>query len=285
MPQKPESIILYASQVAACIGYNKHKTPAEAMESMWERMYPDSYRQAMQRTGLITEAQKLESMVSANPLIAKIIGDSTTPCDSSAHVSVTYDATSKLIQGLHVDADSREIIDSTVKRNLYTTYGTLSEHHALAKIREDVLIDAKPDDVFYKKQVATVDGIVIYVGGKIDGITEDRSLVVEIKNRIRRLFYKVPFYEIIQLQCYLHLLNVRKGVIVECLNASDLSTTMNVVPISRDTHLWENVLIPKMKDFVVQFVSLTTDTTLQDAFLKAPAHKKQTVLRRFMTTI
>jgi len=87
MPQKPESIILYASQVAACIGYNKHKTPAEAMESMWERMYPDSYRQAMQRTGLITEAQKLESMVSANPLIAKIIGDSTTPCDSSAHVS------------------------------------------------------------------------------------------------------------------------------------------------------------------------------------------------------
>lgn len=281
---KPESIILFASQVAACIGYNKHKTPVESMESMWERMYPDSYKNALQRTGLITEAQKLESMVSSNPLIAKIIGDSTTPCDSSAHVSVTYDATSKLIQGLHVDEESREIIDATVKRNLYTTYGTLSEHQALTKIREDVLIDARPDDVFYKKQVGTVDGIVVYVGGKIDGITEDRSLVVEIKNRIRRLFYKIPFYEIIQLQCYLHLLNVRKGVIVECLNASDTSTTMNVVPVSMDTHLWDTILVPKMKDFVAQFVTLTTNTSLQDMFLKAPPHKRQTVLKRFMAS-
>lgn len=279
--QKPESIILYASQVAACIGYNKHRTPAEAMESMWERMYPESYAAALRRTGSTTEAEKLESLVVSNPLVAKIIEDSTTPCDSSTHVSVSYDATSKLIKALDVDTEQQEIVDATVKRNLYTTYGTASEQRALERMRETVLIDAKPDDVFYKKQVATVDDVAVFVGGKIDAITDDRSMVVEIKNRIRRLFLKVPFYEVVQLQCYLHLLNVDKGVIVECLNASDDSTSMNVIPVSKDTHLWTSVLVPKMSRFVRQFVTLLTTPKMQDALLKAPSHRKMQVIKKF----
>lgn len=282
--EKPESITLFASQVAACIGYNKHKTPADAMESMWERMYPESYRAAIKRTGSITETERLESMVSSNSLIAKIIEDSTTPCGSSAQVSDAYNATAKLIKGLQVDPQSQEIIDSTVKRNLYTTYGTASEHVALDRMRESVLIDAKPDCAFYKKSVGTIDGVTVFVGGKIDGITEDRSLVVEIKNRIRRLFYKVPFYEIVQLQCYLHLLNVDKGVIVECLNGSDESSAMNVVPVSRDLHLWNTILVPKMKDYVRNFVTLVTNTSFQDALLRAPPHRKNQVIKKFAGT-
>jgi len=279
--QKPDAIILYASQVAACIGYNKHKSPAEAMESMWERMYPESYSDAMARTGIVSETDKLESLVMSNPLIAHIIRDSTTPCDSSGHVSMSYDATSKLIKGLDVDADDREIVDATVKRNLYTTYGTQSEEQALERIREQLLIDAHPDDVFYKKQIGTEDGVDIFVGGKIDAITTDRSLVVEIKNRIRRLFMKVPFYEIVQLQCYLYLLNVDKGVIVECLNSSDDSTTMNVVSISKDMQLWSSVIVPKMRRFVRQYVTLLTNSKMQDALMKAPSHRKMQVVRKF----
>jgi len=279
--QKPESLILYASQVAACIGYNKHKTPAEAMESMWERMYPESYSIAMARTGTISESDKLDSLAMSNPLIANIIRDSTTPCDSSGHVSMSYDATSKLIKALDVDTDDQELVDAAVKRNLYTTYGTQSEQQALERIREQLLIDAHPDDVFYKKQIGTEDGVDIFVGGKIDAITTDRSLVVEIKNRIRRLFMKVPFYEIVQLQCYLHLLDVDKGVIVECLNTSDDSTSMNVVSISRDTQLWSSVIVPKMRRFVRQYITLLSNFKMQDALIKAPSHRKMHVIRKF----
>lgn len=71
--QKPDSVILYASQIAACIGYNRHKKPWESMESMWERVSPETYRDALRRTGSTTEAEMIELMIRENALVAHII--------------------------------------------------------------------------------------------------------------------------------------------------------------------------------------------------------------------
>lgn len=279
--EKPTTVVLYASQIAACIGYNKHKTPAESLESMWERMYPESYKAALCRTGMTTEADRIDSIASENTLVAKMIQDSLLPCSDSAEVSMKYDATSKLIKGLDVDQDDQELIDAAIKRNLYTNYGTASEHHALVQIRESLLIDAYPDDMFYQLPIAEVNGIQLCIGGKIDAITKDRSMVVEIKNRIRRLFHKIPFYEIVQVQCYLQLLNVSKGIVVECLHAQEPTAEFNVIPVARDTTLWNTTIVPKMKEYIKMFDALLTHVPFQDALITAPAHKKNHVLRKF----
>lgn len=264
--QRPQSVILYASQIAACIGCNRHKKPAEALEAMWERVAPGSYRDALRRTGCTTEADRVQALIDQDAAVRTMITESTLGCADSYDVASKYDAAVREIAKMNIPPEDRKIVDATIKRNLYTNYGTASEHHALTKIRETLGINAKTDDTFYKMHVADVDGVSLWVGGKIDAITEDRSLVIEIKNRIRRLFYKVPFYEIIQLQTYLQLLDVSRGAVVECLTVPG-DSLINVVPVRRDKDLWNDVIIPKMKAFVRVFLELLTDHAFQDAFL------------------
>jgi hypothetical protein len=266
MLEKPASVILYASQIAACIGCNRHKKPAEAMESMWERMDPESYKDALRRTGCTTEADRIQEIIQDDAFVKHVVDQSTLACGNSNDVATKYDAASRVISGLDLGDDDKKVIDATVKRNLYTNYGTASEHHALVKVRDMLSINAKTDDTFYKSHVGDVDGIALWVGGKIDAITEDRSLVIEIKNRIRRLFYKIPFYEIIQLQTYLHLLDVSRGAVVECLTTAG-DSMINIVPIRRDRGLWNDMMVPKMKAYTKVLADLLTNVEFQDAFL------------------
>lgn len=282
MLEKPTSVILYASQIAACIGCNRHKKPAEAMESMWERMDPESYRDALRRTGCTTEADRIQKIIQDDAFVKHVVDQSTLACTHSNDVASKYDAASRVISGMDLGDDDKKVIDATVKRNLYTNYGTASEHHALVKVRDMLSINAKIDDTFYKAHVADVDGIALWVGGKIDAITEDRSLVIEIKNRIRRLFYKIPFYEIIQLQTYLHLLDVSRGAVVECLTTTG-DSMINIVPVRRDRELWNDMMVPKMKAYTHVLVDLLTNVSFQDAFLLSP--KKAAMIQTRMNAV
>jgi hypothetical protein len=233
---------------------------------MWERVAPESYRSALGRTGCTTEAERVMSLERRDPTIRSVLQQSTVGCVHSHDVANKYDSVARTISRLDIPVDDRKVIDATVKRNLYTNYGTAFEHHALAKVRETVGINARTDDTFYKTHICDVDGIPLWVGGKIDAITEDRTIVIEIKNRIRRLFYKIPFYEIIQLQCYLHLLDVSRGAVVECLTIPN-DSLINIVPVRRDRELWNEVLVPKMQAFARVFLYLLGTPSFQDAFL------------------
>ena len=269
------SVILYASQIAACIGSNRHKKPAEAMETMWHRMSPASYAAALERTGTTTEIDRVRAIVDRDAGVRKVVDASMTPCTHSSDVESRYDAAVRTIGSMSdLPASEKAAIDAIVKRNLYTNYGTASEHRALVQIRETLGINARPDSTFYKQCVGPVacsggTSVERWVGGTIDAITDDR-LVIEIKNRIRRLFYKVPFYEIVQLQTYLQLLDTSRGAIVECLSTPD-DCRVNIVPVRRDKDLWSTMIVPRMRAFVRVFVSLLSDHAFQDAYLVSPA--------------
>lgn len=263
------SVILYASQIAACIGFNRHKKPSEAMEAMWERAAPESYAAALQRTRTVTEGDRISSLLRDNEAVKRLVDTSMLDSAHSVDVSTKYDAATRAISASDMAPADKALIDTAVKRNLYTNYGTASEHHALVQVRETLGINARPDDTFYKLQIGEVDGVPLWVGGKIDAITDTR-LVIEIKNRIRRLFYKVPFYEVVQLQTYLHLLDAPRGAIVECLTTHD-NSHINIVPVRRDKDLWNDVIVPKMRAFTRVYMDLLRDDAFQDAYLLSPA--------------
>lgn len=235
------------------------------METMWERMASASYLDALRRTGSTTELLRVQDLIDKDDTVRHIVDASTLACANSQDVAIKYDAAARVIARMDLLPDDKRVIDATVKRNLYTNYGTASEHHALVKVRETLGINARLDDTFYRVQIGEVDGTQLWVGGKIDAITDDK-LVIEIKNRIRRLFYKVPFYEIVQLQSYLFLLDVPRGAIVECLTTLN-DSQINIVPVRRDRELWDETVVPKMKAFVKVFLHLLEDHGFQDAYL------------------
>jgi hypothetical protein len=267
-------IMLYASQIAAIIGYNRHKKVSDAMELLWERVAPESFRAALLRTGIETESERVDRLLSARKDVHDMVKESLDGrCRTSVDVASKYEEVSRQVGSLaDMCQEDKTLVDATIKRNLFTTYGTAAEHAALEKVRDALGIRAAPDPTFYKAKVATVraGSVAVWIGGKIDAISEDRKLVIEIKNRIRRLFYfKIPFYEIVQLQCYLQLLGVERGALVECHRGLGGAADINVVPVLRDRRMWEDVVVPKVSAFSTVFLDLLDDPKMQDAFLRA----------------
>lgn len=282
-------LCVYASQVAVCIGANRHKKANEALEAMWQRLAPHSFFDALRRNGVKTQDDLANELIRKSDLVRQLVDRSMRACESSAQVAASYESAARELQaagaaGALRTADVR-LADDVVKRNLYTAYGNAQEHRTLRYVRDTLGIDCRPDPTFYKKQCGvTAGGVPWFVGGKIDAITTDRSTVIEIKSRVNRLFHRVPFYETVQVQTYLELLGVEQGALVECLSAAaaaaaataaaaadaDEGPQVNMVCFTRDRDLWTREIVPKLQGFVDFLESLLGDRALQDRYLQSP---------------
>lgn len=296
-------VCIYASQVAMCIGANKHKKISEALEIMWHRVAPASFEAALKRNDLKTDEELAADIISTHTEIRDLV-DLTlaTPCESSDQVAEQYDSVAKELAAVpRLHEEQRRLVDDVLKRNLYTSYGNLHEHHVLGYIRDTLGIQCREDPTFYKLQQGVCSGswgnFAWHVGGKIDAIDDKRTLLIEIKNRVNRLFYRVPFYEQVQVQTYLHLLDLDQGVLVECLKtrnsrvaaacqeAADAApqppatdggggdeccqTSVNVIPVKRDRDMWTSEIVPKLEGFVDFLARVMHDTGMQDRYLQS----------------
>ena len=280
-------LCVYASQVAVCTGYNKYKKVHDAVDMMWHRISRASYADAMRRNGLKTETQNMMEIMSKNEDVRKLVDESAAlPCESSDQVAQNYDAVSRKLGHTASDlsAEEKQLVEDVLKRNLYTNYGNAHELGVIEHLRTAVGIRCRQDDTFHKQLGGYCNGIPWYIGGKIDAISEDGCTLIEIKNRVNHLFHSVPFYETVQVQTYLQLLGLQRGVLVECLKSSrqprSLATStlvhsgkgrddmyINVIPIDRDDGLWHNQIMPKLAGFVDFLMKLIGDEELQDRYL------------------
>jgi hypothetical protein len=236
-----------ASDVAACIGRHQYKPRAEVIDSMWKRYWPSTFEgltkedRAQEALSNSTEAQEIirktlkiraKDSNEANAIMAK------------AREQITLDA--KLS-----DAQKVEVIEH-IRSKVSTTHGTRSEDLTADKVTADEGATLVRDEAFYQKHIASINGIDFCITGKIDRIEErpDGSRVlVEIKNRMNRLFRKVPEYEMIQVQVYLQMLNLVQARLIEQHNNQVASHD-----IERDDVLWREEILPALVNFCEEIV-------------------------------
>ncbi len=263
-------LCVYASQVAACIGHNRHKKVGDAMLEMWQRVSPASYRDALARNGLKTDDDVLGELLQTNREVRALVDRSLTAASevaTSTQAAASYTGAAHELDRAALGDRERQVVDAALKKTVYTGYGTRAESEMLRHIRDVLGIPCRPDPGFHKKRMGEVDGVPWFVGGKIDAISDDRALVIEIKNRVNRLFYRAPAYEAVQLQTYLELLDVGQGALVECLKGDGGAVQTNVIPLARDKAFWRHEVVPKLQRFVAFLSRLLRDPATQDAFL------------------
>lgn len=267
-PLEVEEVCVFASQVSGVIGANRHRKCSDVLETMWERMSPHTFFSALKRNGLTTDQQYLLEILDRVPEARDLVLQSSHgSLTTSQEVASQYTMLSDTISGIHdVTEEERRLINECVKRNLYCGYGNAYEDRVLDHIRDHLGLDAHRDETFYKKELGSVNGYRVSVGGKIDAINTSRSTVIEIKNRINRLFLRVPRYEFVQVQCYLQLVDVDKGCLVECLQRDTCS--VNVIPIEKDAHQWD-IIVSHVRAFVHFYTTLLHDEKLQDVYLSS----------------
>jgi hypothetical protein len=97
------------------------------------------------------------------------------------------------------------------------------------------------DNRYHKKNIYNHDFLTISIGGKIDGINNMNHYIIEVKNRINKLFYTLRDYEKVQIMCYMHLFESSKGHLVEALKKKN-ETEINIIEVTYDEKYMEHIL-------------------------------------------
>lgn len=232
---------------------------------------------------LVEDISMSETLEDANAML-QIIGNTLPELATIATKVDTIAEVNKIAKQIKAAIPATENISETdkqemvkcIKSQINCAFGTKQEASAITQYEtaKKATVGRK-NDKFYKKQISDIDGYSIYVGGKVDGIKEDGT-VIEVKNRMRRFFDPLPEYDVAQLQTYLFILDSKKGELVEQLKGSP--PTLKTTELAVDTNLWNTVLEPRIIKFCKALIKLLSDPELQKRFNGGSAHDREQII-------
>ena len=266
------TIKLYASSFAGFVGKNPYVKQHEVFESTWEKYSPETYHAALERNGRTTDQQCLESLRKSIPEVEVVLHAAESSINTSAiHVMENRQTLVDEVPPDVVSSHEKKLVDQEIRKQLYTRYGTARERSVVDMLVKDMgMTFAKGIEyITYSKTYLTANNTEWRLSGKIDALTEDATTIIEIKNRVKRLFMHATIYERIQVECYLRLIETaERAFLVEALTSDGTGTTLNIIPIDKDDHLWGPLF--RAAEMYVDYLHEMVDTpSLQDAYFQS----------------
>jgi hypothetical protein len=235
-------IVLKASDVAAILGRHQYKPRQEVLNDLWKKYSPATF------TGKTKKDVAEEALSVSSEAQAVLASSLTVKAKDSLEVQKIYkEAVQKVNSDMKLNATQKADVIEHLRSRVYTTHGTRSEDKTAEKVAVQENVSWVKDNAFYTHDVCELGDKKFVVVGKIDRIEErpdGSKVLVEIKNRTNRLFRKVPEYEMIQVQVYLHMLGLAHARLVEQYNNQVASHE-----ITRDEEMWQNVIVPGLEEF------------------------------------
>jgi hypothetical protein len=218
-------IVIFSSELAGLIGKNRYVSKGEALEKLMCRIL-----------NIPNKEETLQS--SLNSRQKDIIYEGVGKSESGQQVVTNVTQIKKKIQDLpNVSESDKEELFKFAQKLHYTTHGSKAEDSIKKSVEIQKSIEILKDDVFRKRHLFDVGEYNVFIGGKCDGIAqlEGRETIVEIKNRINRLFRTIPDYEKVQLYSYMYIYKLENGLLIENYNHEK-----NMIPCRFDSSEWNN---------------------------------------------
>ena len=276
---------LHASAFAGFIGKHPYVQHHEAFEKVWKRASPSTYAAALRRHNKYTDQERLQQLRDTVPEIdatiyaAETIGSSALATSST--ISESRDILTSEVPSEGLTKEDAKIVENEIRRQLFTSYGVAKEQSVIDILKREMGYKIAPqEDATFAHTYETPSGIAWKLVGKIDAYTEDGHTVIEVKNRVRRLFMKPPEYERIQIECYLQLVTAaERALLVESLRIDGAPRTLNLIPIDKDDALWKQW--SQIAHVYVEIVDkMIHHTDLQDAYMES---KRPTAFLRMLS--
>jgi hypothetical protein len=124
-------------------------------------------------------------------------------------------------------------------------YGTSREKFTVDYLYKNYNLNVVIDKKCKRKYILNQ----FYIVGEIDGILNNDT-IIEIKNRTKRLFYRLYNYEKVQISMYMFLCNLSKSKLVENYN-----NNINIIDFDQDDIFLQNIL-EKIYKFINFYNSL-----------------------------
>ena len=232
----PRSVRIRASELAKYIGRNPYVNTEEAIQLFWERnsTLAETYGVKVDVADPMTK--KLKTCTAAER--ESIATHFSLPSGSSAQVLASA-LTEQVVHNVAktpttyaADAALSKLppavapVASVVAHESQKMRGVLREKESIQQTELETgrQVGARNDE-YLRHSLFAVDGMPVVLGGMIDGaFVQDRE-VVEIKERRNRLFNRINSYEMVQLQCYMHLTGMKTATLVERWNSQSATHT------------------------------------------------------------
>ena len=150
-----------------------------------------------------------------------------------------------------ISTEEQKQLQSYVVQKLAKIHGTQAENTTATKKEQLIPEERKSievDENYYQLEFFKSGNYSYKIIGRIDRIEHNHisgeSVLIEIKNRLNRLFYKVKEYEYIQIQIYLFLTGFQHAKLVEQLNDE-----IHIIDITRNQSYIDHVIFSELLEF------------------------------------
>ena len=275
---------IFASDLAIITGDNRFKSIVEIIRKIWERNYPDDYQNTLKKLcdrNLDlrideTDMECIERISKKNNLSL----DMTNCLNSNNLDKLSINKQNLLAKCENLDKEQNNKIKESINNLSNTNFGTQHESYAINKYCNMLDVRVIQINRFFKKDLGSYKDTNWIIGGKIDGLRKD-NIIVEVKNRINKLFFKLRDYEKVQIYAYLYILDYKEAHLVEFLNKNE-DHKINILEILFDLNYWKNHILVKIYKFIKFFHKFLETESLKVMLLTNEVHKLNDLANKFI---
>ena len=243
-------ICIYASELANLIGISNFKPKAVTLLRIWEKNFPDDYR--LHRKSVKDQNRELAENNNSKETFNKFTGKlgkkkqkeiciNMEKCMEAQDVNSMINKRREILKECQeLPSKDKEKIEKSIIEMTNTNFGIKNENkslHIYTQLTGTPVLQIKE---FVKKMIIKSNNYSWFIGGKIDGILQDRT-IIEVKNRVHKLFNKIRDYEKVQTYCYMYILESNSSELVETYMNGRVPET-NILDIEYNNDYWEFVV-------------------------------------------
>jgi len=152
--------------------------------------------------------------------------------------NISEDQSRALIHNNLNGKEGLKTLETSIKKDLMMRRGNIKENNNLDHIQKkrNIVIGSRNTKMYEKVLYTSPDNVYeLVVRGKMDGITDE--YIVETKNRTKRLFNSIPDYELVQLETYMFLSDMKNAIHIEHYDDDS-----NEVKYNHDEVFWQDCI-------------------------------------------
>lgn len=290
-----QSVCVYASDLAVALGINQYQKLSDLIIKIWSHSFAEDYEQTLQnlqQTHNVTfqpkdddlQAFKKTAAQTGQVQLQKKMNDLLQTTSTPTLVKKRAELKKEIRDNKQLSVQQKSDLTNALTGATNKNFGTQQESTTIQVYEKLLNAHVLCPTKFFRRQICEHDGIRWYLGGKVDGLATNEAnvtTVIEVKNRIHRLFRKMRDYERPQIQAYMWMLELENGHLVESHKRGNVPE-IHILEERFDPIYWNNVVVAGMQRFIRLFHHFLSDVNLKTMVLIGPEDEREQLLKKMI---